>query len=211
MRVIVGTRNPAKVREVAEALRGVAVVGPPPNDISLEPCTELVSTEIEAIAADKAVAWSRAVTCGSGSDLPVVATDGGLLIPALGKAWDAERTRRFAGEAANDRERADALLALTAGLRGEERRIGWREAVVIARGGDLVASFVAESPPGLLARDFDPALVEAGAGFWMPALWICPDVGGRRLAELTEEERAVREDHWTHLGRELRAFFGSDG
>lgn len=209
MRVIVGTRNPAKVWKVEEALRGVAAVEPPPSDISPKTSCEQVSTEFEVIAAAKALAWSRAMVVRAGEDLPVVATDGGLLIPALGRVWDPARTRRFAGDAATDRERADALLALTVGLSGEERRVGWREAVAVARGGELIVSFTAEGPSGLLAGDYDPADVEAGEGFWIPALWICPDVGGRRLAELTAEEREAREDHWTCLGRELRAWLGT--
>ena len=98
---------------------------------------------------------------------------------------------------------------MTEHLSGEESLIGWQEAVAVARGGDLLATFVAESPTGLLARDYDPSSLESGDGFWLPALWICPDVGGKRLIDLTAEERQARQDRWTRLGRELRAWFGS--
>jgi hypothetical protein len=58
----------------------------------------------------------------------------------------------------------------------------------------------------MLAREVDPALVAKGNGFWIPAVWICPDAGGRRLAELSAAERAARPDHWSLLGANLRTF-----
>jgi hypothetical protein len=129
-----------------------------------------------------------------------------LLIPALGDRWDPVRTRRFAGEARTDVERAGALLALAADLADDDRRIVWEEALAVARDGMLLAHWVATSPPGLLAREVDPALVVKGNGFWIPAVWLCPDAGGRRLAELSAAERAVRPDHWSRLGANLRTF-----
>jgi len=49
-------------------------------------------------------------------------------------------------------------------------------------------------------------LIEAGGGFWVPALWCCPEQGGRRLAELSDDERRARGDHWSRLGVQLRRF-----
>jgi inosine/xanthosine triphosphate pyrophosphatase family protein len=214
MRIVAGTGNKAKVRELAAALGDGVAVEAVPSDISLEHLVERGAEsnnqDIVGIASAKALAWSRALTAAGQGGAVVVATDGGLLVPALGAAWDPARTRRFAGEGADDRERADALLVLAADLVGEERTIGWREAAGVARAGLLLATFVAESPPGLLAADYDPDLLAAGDGFWVPALWTCPEVGGKRLAELTEAERAGRVDHWTVLGRALRRFLIED-
>ncbi|MEA2598708.1 MAG: hypothetical protein QOF01_5177, partial [Thermomicrobiales bacterium] len=56
------------------------------------------------------------------------------------------------------------------------------------------------------ARDVDSAMIAGGNGFWIPALWVCPDFEGRRLAELSAEELATRRDHWYRLGEHLRAF-----
>ena len=202
-RIVAGTRNPAKVAELTAALGGVAQVDAPP--VGLVPPEAEDDGTFAEVAAAKALAWSRALRDREPGAL-VAASDGGLLIPALGDCWDPLRTRRFAGAGADDLARADALLALTADLHGDERRIGWREALAIARDGRLLATFTAESPPGILARDYDGGLIESGRGFWIPALWICPEYGGRRLAELTADERAGREDHWTVLGRAVRAF-----
>jgi inosine/xanthosine triphosphate pyrophosphatase family protein len=195
--LVVASRNPAKVATVARLAAGLARVRPLPDDLAAAGDEDAAS--VEANAAAKA---RRASAAQPGS--VVVATDGGLLVPALGSAWDPLRTRRFAGAHATDRERADALLALAAGLAGDERRIGWREALAVARDGLPIATWTAEDAPGLLANDYDPRLLSAGGGFWVSALWRCPECDGRRLADLSPAERAARTDHWARLGVELR-------
>jgi hypothetical protein len=45
------------------------------------------------------------------------------------------------------------------------------------------------------------------AGFWVSAIWLCPEYGLKRLIDLTEDERANRADHWDRLGRALRNDF----
>ncbi|MDP9369091.1 MAG: hypothetical protein M3Q03_12560 [Chloroflexota bacterium] len=210
--VIAGTRNGAKVRELTTLLDGVACLAPLPLDISLEYQEDGDETgeTIEAIAAEKASAWSLRLR-KPGSEPVVVASDGGLLVPALANRWDPTRTRRFAGAGAGAPARADALIALADHLEGDQRRVGWREAVAFAKGGEVLACFAAESVPGLLARNYSSWLLDAD-GFWVPALWICPEFDGRRLAELTPEEQATREDHWRRLRREvLQAFRGELG
>jgi inosine/xanthosine triphosphate pyrophosphatase family protein len=208
VRLIAATRNRAKIGELQGVVGDTAKVEPLLQDISLGPEIERsleAGRETAEIAAAKAVAWSRAV----GEGALVIATDGGLLIPALGEAWDPTRTRRFAGEDATDLERARTLLALTADLTGEDRRIGWRESLAIARGGKLLATWSAEGPTGLLATEVDPAAIEAGGGFWIPAVWRCPELYGRLLADLTAEERSALGDHWTQLAGPVREWLSS--
>jgi inosine/xanthosine triphosphate pyrophosphatase family protein len=210
LRVVAGTGNAAKAAELRRVLAGAVAVEEAPRDISpkIREHDPERAGDVAHVAAAKAREWSRALTERGEGNAFVVASDGGLLIPALGAAWDPLRTRRFAGEDADDRARAEALLALASGLEGEERKIGWREAAAVARSGQVLKNFVAESPPGLLAHEVDPAGLTAGDGFWVPAIWLCPEFGGKRLSELTAAEREARQDHWTLLGRELRRFFG---
>ena len=210
LRVVAGTGNAAKAAELRRVLAGAVAVEEAPRDISLKirERDPKRAGGVAHVAAAKAREWSRALTERGEGNAFVVASDGGLLVPALGAAWDPLRTRRFAGEDADDRARAEALLALASGLEGEERQIGWREAAAVARGGRMLKTFVAESPPGLLAHDVDSAALAAEDGFWVPAIWLCPEFGGKRLSELTAAEREARQDHWTLLGRELRRFFG---
>jgi len=195
--LVVASRNPAKVAAVARLAASLARVRPLPDDLA-DATADEDGASFVAIAAAKA---RRASAALPGSI--VVATDGGLLVPALGSAWDPLRTRRFAGDRATDRERADALLALAAGLTGDERRIGWREALAVARDGLPVATWIAEDSPGLLADGYDPRLLAATGGFWVSALWLCPECAGRRLADLSPTERAGRVDHWARLGTRL--------
>ncbi|MEA2515185.1 MAG: Ham1 family [Thermomicrobiales bacterium] len=206
MQLTAATRNPAKVQELARLVAGLADVVPLPPDTYLNAAPDTTVPEeshsFEENAVAKAVFWSRRI----GGGRVVIATDGGLLIPALGDRWNPARTRRFAGTATDDAGRAAALIAITRDLTDEQRRIAWQEALAVARDGDALASWFATSEPGLLARDVDSAMIAGGNGFWIPALWVCPDFEGRRLAELSAEELATRRDHWYRLGEHLRAF-----
>ena len=205
-RIIAATDNPSKIDQVARLVAGLADVTPPPTDraTDVEDDAE-TGTSFEEVARAKAATWSRA----TGTDDLVVATDGGLLVPALGAAWDPLRTRRFAGAGASNRARADALLRLAAELEGDERRIFWREGLAVARDGRVLVAWEASGPPGLLASDYDPADLEAADGFWMPTIWLCPEFDNRRLADLTAAEAATRNDHWARLGRALRRFLAA--
>lgn len=199
--VIAGTRNPAKVAMLRALLDGIAIVTPPPGTSS--PDFREAEGEIADVARGKAMAWSRWLRdlgCGD----PVIVTDGGLIVPGLGDAWRPARTRRFAGPGAAPVEIARALLALTASLRGEDRRIGWREAAVIVGSDAIPRVFEADGPPGVLATTLREADLEGDDGFWVPAVWRCPEFGLKRLCNLTPEETAAREDHWDRLGRCLR-------
>jgi inosine/xanthosine triphosphate pyrophosphatase family protein len=196
MRIVAATRNRAKIAELARVAGDFADVVPLPPDLNEEPPEGERSIEENGI--EKSLWWSRRVP------EIVIASDGGLEIPALGEAWNPVLTRRFAGPNATDIERAQTLLDLAASLTGEQRRIDWLEVVAVARGGHLLGSFSGRGEAGYLAETVDPARIEAGNGFWIPALWRCPDFGNRRLAELSEDERKLLADHWSEIEAPLR-------
>jgi len=197
--IVLATTNRAKVQALAERVGGGVSVTGLTNAISkghVPPDLEN-GADAQAISRDKARWYSR--------HLPqqfISATDGNLLIPTLGREWIPAATARFAGSASDGAGRAEALLERAEDLTGPERQLGWTEALAIARDGEVLADWVAHSPPGELATDlpddFDPS-----AGFWVPYVWRCPEYGGRRLSELTEHERLARRDHWAILGEEL--------
>src|SRR5262245_61866624 len=135
MRLIVATRNPAKVEQLVRLVGDLATVEPLPPDGDDAPED---AHSLEANAITKAVFWSRQIDRGEF----VAATDGGLLIPALGDRWNPVLTRRFAGMV-GDLDRARALLTLAHDLTGDQRRIDWQEALALARDGTLLASWVA--------------------------------------------------------------------
>ena len=75
----------------------------------------------ESIARDKAARWSRAAS------MLAIASDGGLIIPALGPQWESRYTRRFAGEEVGGAQRLERLLELMLPLQGADRRASWAE------------------------------------------------------------------------------------
>lgn len=203
--VIVGSLNPDKLAALRGLLGPVATVSAPPFPGS--PLDAEDGPTIEAIAAEKARSWSRWLRERGSAD-PVLVTDGGLTVPALGPAWDPTRTRRFAGPGATPLQLARALLDATSHLTGDDRRVGWSEAASIVFPGEEPVTFVAESPPGIVARTIrerDFAIGDGG-GFWVPAVWRCPEHGLKRLIDLSPAERAARPDHWDRLGEPLRRY-----
>jgi hypothetical protein len=162
---------------------------------------EPIRAAFAGTAAAKASAWSEAL-----GGAWTIASDGGLLIPGLGTNWDPLRTRRFAGPDVTDRERAERLLEMVQDLEGAERLIGWIEAVAIAHRGRVVATFTAEDRPGQLDESLPNHWEAERHGFWIPWMWRCPETGGKRLAVLSDDERAARQDHWDRLAILVRPF-----
>jgi inosine/xanthosine triphosphate pyrophosphatase family protein len=194
--IILATTNSAKVRALAERVSPrVSVAALPETTTERHTPDELVlGSSFEEVAAAKAIWYSRHIP-----DCVIAASDGGLLVPALKGSWDALHTARYAGIGNERAAGVGLLLERARRLSPGERRIGWTEALAVARDGDLLTSWVANSPPGELAVDLPPDF-DPTAGFWVPFVWRCPEYDGRRLAELTEHERLARRDHWAILG-----------
>ncbi len=200
-RIVAGTTNPAKIAALRELVAPNAEIVEPP--IPGNPLIDEVGTTIADVAAGKASAWSRWLAAHD-VRLPVIVTDGGLTIPALSNRWDPTKTRRFAGEGLTLLDQAQALLQRTSHLQGNDRQIGWNEAAAIARPDGEVTTYTAESPPGMLATTVCPEDLQGSNGFWVPAVWLCPEFGMKRLTDLTADERSQRRDHWDRLGEAIR-------
>ncbi len=205
VRIVAATQNPAKLAEIERLVEGLAEVESLPHDIS-----QKLPPEPPTPATTPTTAQHKAATASAliPSTL-VLATDGGLIIPAL-TAWEPTMTRRFAGPHATDEERAQRLLALASGLQGDERQIWWEESLAVARDGTVLACWTARSGPGILAYDVSPELIQRANGFWVSAIRICPQKGNQRLIELTPEERDCLNDHWNQLRHRLREFLARE-
>jgi len=105
MRIVVATRNPGKLREIREGLKGLDV-----ELLSLAdfPNAPEVIEDGESFAAN-AIKKARALSASTG--LPALADDSGLEVDALAGA-PGVRSARFAGEGADDAENNRKLLAL---------------------------------------------------------------------------------------------------
>ena len=195
--LLLGTTNPAKLLELRRLIEGLplTLVSPDKRGLQVVAPEEGASHRENAIA--KAWAWSRAAgTLG-------LSSDGGLVIPALGDAWDSLRTHRFAGEV-DDAGRAQELLRWMKGFVGEERRIFWREAVAVAESGEPLASWEVEGGHGLLVEEFDPARLVPD--FWVAGLWHFPRLG-KTYGEMDQGERQQVNDHWSQLRALVQGFF----
>lgn len=200
--VLLATTNTAKAAHLAWLLEGVPLrrvtlaeahlshVSPPPE----------TQTTLQAIAESKAVAWSR--TFGG----LAIASDGGIVIPALGDAWEERLTARFAGTQATEKQRVEALLALLEPYKGDERRAHFRESVAIAGDGMLLHSWSAESAPGLIAESYRPN--QLVSGFWLLTLW-CDPRTGRRSSVLAPGDPANPDGAWARIKPAVQAFLKS--
>lgn len=199
MNILVATTNPAKVAALAERLGSGISVAAPPMDEGLPAIPDGVESGKSAgmIAVSKAIWYSRHIPL-----IHIIASHGNILVPTLNATSNPILTSRFAGSGASARTSATTLLEAARDLRGPDRRIGWIEALAVARDGELLQSWIAHSPPGELANDLPPDMEEE-AGFWVPCVWRCPENSGRRLSELTASERLARRDHWAIPGAHL--------
>lgn len=187
--ILVATSNPAKEERLRRCLAGWRFrfhglkafdhVQPPPEEGKTH----------RAIATGKARFWSR---MAGGL---AIASDGGLILPALGSRWSSLMTRRAAGKDARDDDRVRNLLELMAPYHGDARKALWAEAVAIAGQGSLIQVWEVEGPEGSIAEAPSPQRIE---GFWAASLWYFPTMG-KRYTELSSAELTAVGDPWVRL------------
>jgi XTP/dITP diphosphohydrolase len=186
--LILATRNPHKVREVARMLQ--------PWHVAVEGLPEHVELPPEVGDTFQANALPKARTAALALGRPAIADDSGIEADALGGA-PGVRSARYAGERATDRENLDKLLGeAPAGS-------GLRYVCVVAyvgpgAGEEPVERVFRGECRGRLARD---PRGEGGFGY-DPAFVPDDDPSGRTMAELSDEEK----DAISHRGRAVRAF-----
>lgn len=196
--ILLGTRNPAKQDILRWLLEELPLSPVTPDQLGLQADPEETGDSHETIARVKAQDWSRA-----GSML-ALASDGGLLIPALGSGWESRYTHRFAGLAADDARRQGSLLELMGPYRGEDRRATWVEALAVADQGRLLASWELQGATGTIAdRHAGPPKIP---GFWAFAIWYFPELD-KTYDQLSLQEREKLDDHWVRLRRLVKSYF----
>jgi XTP/dITP diphosphohydrolase len=186
VKLLLASSNPGKLREYRVLAAGRPVeLGLLPNFSSLPAFDETAPTFAEN-AAGKALHYSRF------AELPVIADDSGLVVPALGGA-PGVYSARYAGSDASDADRVQKLLVEMRGKKGEERRARFVCVLAMAMKGRAIAVFsatveglIAEAPRGSDGFGYDPI-------FFFPAL-------GRTYAETTREEK----NQYSHRGRAFR-------
>ena len=197
--ILLATGNRDKQEQFRQILAGLPFSALTPCDVALWAPLEESGDTHEAIARDKASRWSSA------SAMLAIASDGGLVIPALGPHWESRYTRRFAGPAADNAVRLSRLLELMRPYRGEDRRASWVEALALAYRGRVLVSWELAGGVGYLdEQPPDGPLPE----FWVFSVWRFPQFGAA-YSQLTEAQRESIDDHWGRLRRLVRRYLTS--
>ena len=184
MRLVLSTRNPHKVKELAALLRPHEVV-PLPDEVELPPETGETFEENALIKA-------RAARDATGT--AAVADDSGIEAAALNGA-PGVRSARYAGENATDQENLDKLLREVP-PDGDTRVAYVCVLAYVTPEGEEHAfegrceGTLTHEPRGSGGFGYDPAFVPADRH------------DGRTMAEITPEEK----DAISHRGRAARAF-----
>ncbi len=197
--ILLATGNEDKQRVFRALLDGLSLAPVTPAELGISASPLEDGETHEVIAREKAVKWSEA-----GSML-AIASDGGLVIPALGPAWESRHTHRFAGLEVSGSQRVDRLLELMGPFAGADRTASWAEAVAIAYKGRPVASWELLGASGEISQTRSPGPVPE---FWAFTVWTFPQFG-KNYGQLIPEELESLNDHWTRLGHLVRRFFQS--
>ena len=185
MRIVIATLNPHKLRELGGMLSEHSLV-PLPYWVEL-PAEEGASFEDNAVP--------KAHAAAAATNVPAVADDSGIMVPALGGA-PGVRSARYAGEHATDEENLGKLIE---DMRGREDR---RAAYVC-----VLAYVEPDGTSRFFQARCDGRLLEAPrgtGGFGYDPLFVPDALDGdeRTMAELSQQEK----DEIGHRGQAVRAF-----
>jgi XTP/dITP diphosphohydrolase len=186
-RVVLATRNPHKVRELARILA--------PYDGTLTSLDEWPDVadvpETEATFAANALLKAHAVCAGTG--LVAIADDSGLVVDAL-NGMPGVLSARWAGRHGDDRANLELVLAQIADVPDERRTAAFvcAAAAVAPSGAEIVVEgrvdgTLLRSPRGSGGFGYDPIFVPLGAT--------------QTTAEMTADEK----DALSHRGKAFRA------
>jgi XTP/dITP diphosphohydrolase len=188
--LVLGTRNPHKVKEIARLLEPAGIsVEPLPAGIELPPET---GETFEANALPKA----RAAAAATGR--PAIADDSGIEAEALGGA-PGVRSARYAGPGASDEENLAKLMREAPA--GSSLRYVCALAYVDPSTGSEQLFF------GYCAGHLASTLRGSGGFGYDPAFVPCEDGENRTMAELTEHQKDAIS-HRGHAVRELTSWLG---
>lgn len=190
-KLLLATRNRAKLQEYLELLQGVPYEIVTLVDVGIDQVIGETGKTLEENAALKAKAYAAL------SNIMALADDSGLEVDALGGEPGA-LSARIAGEGASDKELINYLLVKLSGIPWEDRVARFRCVIAIASPEGKVElcqgecqGIIAFEPKGESGFGYDPV-------FYLPGL-------GKTVAELSMEEKN-EISHRGKAAREARCF-----
>jgi len=196
MDILIGTKNQYKATEMASFLGN----SPEINIHFWEELNLIIKVEEDQPTLVKN-AEKKAIEISKSTDWYVLASDGGVDIPGLGKKWDILRNQRIVGEDKTDLEKAEKLLDLMKCLKGEKRKASYRLALALAKRGSLIWSIEEISDKGFISEELIDK--EIPLYRWMGHLWYYPQ-HKKVFNKLSEEEKEEVRKQATRIKRELR-------
>jgi len=181
MDILIGTRNKYKATEM------VSLLGKFPNlKIHFLDESNLNSKIEEDQKTLKNNAEKKAVGISKLTNYHVIASDGGVDIPGLGKKWDILKNQRTVGEDKTDLEKANKLLNIIKGLKKEKRKAIYYLSLALAKNGELIWSTEQIYDKGYIAEELPDKQIPQY--LWMSHLWYYPKYK-RVFNKLSEKEK----------------------
>jgi len=197
MKILIGSNNLSKQKEMLNIFSEIPATLITPQNLNVIYDPPEVSGTHKEIAEQKALQWSTI------TDHLVISTDGGLIIPTLGKNWNSTLTKRQAGENASDLDRARYLLETLKFAKGIERTASWIECVAIAQSNKLLKSWEISGPEGMILSDIPS---EDISPFWVNHIWYFPEKD-KTYHHMDELEKCSLSDHWITITNVVQNFF----
>jgi len=194
--ILIGTKNEYKATEIASLLEGL-------RDLNIHYLAGLnLDLKIEEEQNTlKKNAEKKALEFSGFTDWYVLASDGGVDIPALGKKWDILKNQRTVGEDSTDLEKAQKLLELMKDLKEGNRYASYHLALALARKGKLIWSGEKVTDKGIIAEHLFNQ--EIPPYRWMGHLWYYPQFK-KVFNQLSEEEKVKVRKQGESLKRSLQ-------
>ncbi len=184
--IVLATRNEGKIREFRRILADFPIEIKSLEDFGPIPDVVEDGETFEDNAVIKARHTARIL------GLPAIADDSGLEVAALGGA-PGIKSARYAGEAADDREKNLKLLNALEGIEDRKARFVCVLAIAVPRGPALIYEGICE---GAIALE-----MKGGNGFGYDPVFYFPPLG-KTFAELSADEK----NRVSHRGKALSEF-----
>ncbi len=170
MDILIGTKNNYKVDELRfylEDMKFIKVHLLRDQDIEVDILED--GNTLEENAQKKAIEISKK------TKFLVLASDGGVDIPALNQDWNFLKNERTIGKEKSDVQKAEKLLKLMKGLDNEERRVEFHHALALAKKGKLLWSNEKVVERGYIAKKLPDKNIPEDK--WLSHIWYYPEFG----------------------------------